>query len=421
MRYRLACLNSGGDCAGLNTVNMETAKRTDVTYGDQAIFMGLREGQRAFAEYAKGNHDFIVYYGGNGIIGNGMHVFNNRDFIRRASSTNLGTQSSSSMKIYLKELAQEQNITYNEALKNYDALVIDGMGKMNLDGLFVTGGNGSMKNFQNLTRACARPPMIVGISKTIDNDNPGTDESVGFLSAVEEFVQDIFKCQNHAYSHKRCIVHKGFGRDTGHLSLYAGMAGGADIIIVPEYQWDIKEIIAKVKAKVAFKGYATMVVAEGATSKNADIEKFESATEYIVHRMNEQGIETRSQDTRYALRGCKPTASEILLASELSEESFKVMKAYLAASRKEQDAFPKLVMVGKTRNGRVTVYDLNKLQSGTKFVEDDDKMLNCALTKEVYVGTRDNNGNLIRNPACPQYKVNPAAIISPSEFFSRGR
>ncbi|MCL2017440.1 MAG: 6-phosphofructokinase [Alphaproteobacteria bacterium] len=417
MKYRIGYLNSGGDCAGLNTVNTELALKIATTYGEKAVAMGLINGQQSFAEYANGNKNVIAFSDRNGIKSGALGILTKFDFLFDARSTFLGTQSTSSLIKYLENLTRGKNIPYEQSLKSYDQDVVNGIEKMNLHGLFATGGNGSMKNLHNLMKSCKRSPLLVGISKTIDNDNPGSEESIGFLSGITHFAQNIRGCLSHANSHRRGVILQGFGRDTGHFSLYAGMGGGADIIILPEYKWDIKEIIATAQERTKAKGYVIMVVAEGAGT-NMDIGKFESATKYIAHHVRNSGIEIRTQDQSYASRGVSPTVVEILLATELSQTAFNVMVKYLAASKKEQAAFPKSVMVGKA-NGRATVYDLAKLGSGTRFVEDDDKMLGCALANDVYIGTRDDNGNLIRNKACPPYVISPQAIISVKDFFSK--
>src|SRR5207342_555274 len=135
---------------------------------------------------------------------------------------------------------------------------------MGLDGLIVVGGNGS------LTVACRLHDLlelpIVGVPKTIDNDILGTDVTFGFHTAVQIATDAIDRLHTTAESHDRVMVVEVMGRHAGWIATYAGMAGGADAILVPETPFDIDELCGRLTRRHALgANYSIVVVAEGAT------------------------------------------------------------------------------------------------------------------------------------------------------------
>lgn len=134
----------------------------------------------------------------------------------------------------------------------------------NLDGLIYIGGDGSICILQHLLSRYAQDLRIVAIPKTIDNDIAITDFSIGFKTAVKTIVDSIECVRCTVESHERVAVIEVMGRDSGYLAMYAGVAAGADIILVPEFDYDMESIVQKIKMCYCDeqKRYCVIVVAE---------------------------------------------------------------------------------------------------------------------------------------------------------------
>lgn len=142
----------------------------------------------------------------------------------------------------------------HEALERLEAL--------GLDALIVAGGDGTMSIAHRLVQMGAR---IVGVPKTIDNDLGDTDVTFGFDTAVTTVAEALEKLQTTAESHHRAMVLEVMGRNTGWIALYAGIAGGADAILIPEIPFDIEVVVGKIRAlQASGRRYSLIVVAEGA-------------------------------------------------------------------------------------------------------------------------------------------------------------
>ena len=124
--------------------------------------------------------------------------------------------------------------------------IIEGYHQMKLDGLIIIGGDGSMQILKKL--AIQGDMKIVAIPKTIDNDVGATESSIGFHTAVHVATQALDNLQSTAASHRRSMILEVMGRDAGHIALNAGIAGGADIILIPEIKYSIDGIIKKLNS-----------------------------------------------------------------------------------------------------------------------------------------------------------------------------
>jgi len=132
-----------------------------------------------------------------------------------------------------------------------------------LDGLVVIGGDGSQKIALRLMREHGVP--VVGVPKTIDNDLSATDLTFGFMSAVQTASDALDRLHTTAESHDRVMILEVMGRDAGWIALHAGIAGGADCILVPEIPYDVRRVVQKVEKRRALRRFFTLiVVAEGA-------------------------------------------------------------------------------------------------------------------------------------------------------------
>lgn len=236
---RIAILTSGGDCQGLNSTIRAVGKTLYHHYGDDGIeIYGIIDGYRGliYGEYRKMKPDDF-----SGILTMG--------------GTILGT---SRQPFKLMRVIDENSVDKVAAMKkNYK--------KLDLDCLVVLGGNGTQKTANLLSEEGLN---VVSLPKTIDNDLWGTDKTFGFQSAVDIATNVIDCIHTTATSHGRVFIVEVMGHKVGWLTLYAGIAGGADIILLPEIPYDIDKVIKDIKARTEKgKNFSILAVAEGAISK----------------------------------------------------------------------------------------------------------------------------------------------------------
>ncbi|MCD7935709.1 MAG: 6-phosphofructokinase, partial [Tannerellaceae bacterium] len=183
--------------------------------------------------------------------------------------------------------------------------------KLGLDCLVCIGGNGTQRTAHMLSILGLN---VIGVPKTIDNDIWGTDITFGFDTAVNIATESIDRLHSTASSHRRVMVVEVMGHHAGWIALYAGMAGGADIILLPELGYDLQEINKAILER-AQKGkpYSIVVVAEGILTKNKT-----RPADYIARSIEEAtGIETRETVLGYTQRGGNPSPFDRNLATRL--------------------------------------------------------------------------------------------------------
>ena len=238
---RVAFLTSGGDCQALNATMRGVAKT--LYNGDPDIeIIGILDGYHGlmYGEYKKMSEaDFrgILTVGGT-ILGSSRQPFKN---MRKPDENGMDK---------VKAMVN----TYN---------------KLKLDCLVVLGGNGSQKSANMLREEGLN---VVGLPKTIDNDIWGTDMTFGFQTAVNIATDAIDRIHTTAYSHKRVFIVEVMGHKVGWLTLHAGIAGGADVILIPEIPYDIDKVLEAIKERTEKgKRFAVLAVAEGAISKEDSV------------------------------------------------------------------------------------------------------------------------------------------------------
>jgi len=184
----------------------------------------------------------------------------------------------------------------------------------NVDGLVVIGGDGSFRGALELSRETHA--LIVGVPATIDNDVYGTDETIGFDTAVNTAIAEIDKIRDTAISHERIFVVEVMGRKRGFLALAVGLTVGAEVILVPELPLNMEEVYKTVRENAAKgKRSGIIVAAEGV----GDTRKIASQIEQNT------GAEVRLSIVGYAQRGGSPTARSRLLASLFAEEAVQLI------------------------------------------------------------------------------------------------
>lgn len=235
---RIGILTSGGDCQALNATLRGVAKGLYHLYGNEVEIFGFLDGYKGliYEDYRKMSPvDFtgLLTVGGT-ILGSSRTPFK---LIRQPDENGL-------------DKVEAMKYTYR---------------RLRLDCLVVLGGNGSQKTANLLSEEGLN---VVGLPKTIDNDLWGTDTTFGFQSAIT-LATDVIDCiHTTASSHNRIFIVEIMGHKTGWLTLNAGMAGGADIILIPEIPYRIDSIVAKIKDRAAGRhGFTIIAVAEGAMSR----------------------------------------------------------------------------------------------------------------------------------------------------------
>jgi len=282
---RVGVLTGGGDCPGLNA-----AIKAIVIRGEQLglKIIGIKEGWKGMLE---GKHEEL---NGNRVA----EILTEGGTILESSRTN--------------------------PLKEKDGLkkLMDNFNKLKLEALIPIGGDGTLGVAQKLPKL----PMVA-IPKTIDNDLQGTDFCIGFWTAVEIATEAIERLRTTARSHHRIMILEVMGRDFGWVASYAGLAGGADFISIPEVVVDMDKICEAIQKK-AKKGkkFGVIVVSEGArlkgriTSKTGRFDAFDHPLlggigEEVAKIIQEKtGIDTRAANMGHILRGGSPYAFDRILA-----------------------------------------------------------------------------------------------------------
>jgi 6-phosphofructokinase 1 len=234
-RKRIGVLTSGGDCPGLNAV-LRSVVKSAVRRGMEVI--GFKDG---YVGLVYNRFQKLGAADVSGLIDKG--------------GTILGT--TNNFNPFEVEVDKDATPTVRDMTDRFrDTIAMHG-----LDGLIVIGGINSLSIAAELT---ARGLPVVGVPKTIDNDVPETGMSFGFMTAVDTVTQAIDRLHSTAESHHRVMVVEVVGSRTGWVAQHSGIAGGADIILIPEIPYNINAVARKVlERKNAGKGFSIIVVAEG--------------------------------------------------------------------------------------------------------------------------------------------------------------
>ncbi len=298
MKRRIGILTSGGDCPGLNACIRGVARASYELF--DAEIVGIADGYR-------------------GLIEGDYTVMKPEDFhgILTLGGTILGT---SRRPYRYMRVIEDDNVDKVENMKkNYK--------KMGLDCLVTLGGNGTHKTANLLSEEGLN---VIGLPKTIDNDTWGTDMTFGFPSAIDIATKAIDDIKTTASSHGRVFVIEIMGHKVGWIPLYAGVAGGADVILIPEIPYDFDNVVKAIEQREKHGGrFAIIVVAEGAiTKEEAALPKKEykarlaQRTDPSVAYSLARDIEARTgRETRVAIpghtqRGGAPDAEDRIFASQ---------------------------------------------------------------------------------------------------------
>lgn len=190
---------------------------------------------------------------------------------------------------------------------------IDILKKHNIDGLVVIGGDGSYRGAMSLTE---KGFPCVGVPGTIDNDIPGTEYTIGFDTALNTVMYSIDKIRDTATSHENSFIVEVMGRDAGDIAVWAGVAAGAETVVIPEVDFNVDRLIQRLtKSAMRGKKHSIMIVAEGVMSGH-DLAKL----------LKEKAqIETRVSVLGHMQRGGSPTARDRVLASQFGARAVELL------------------------------------------------------------------------------------------------
>ena len=290
---RIGVLTGGGDCPGLNAVIRAVVRKGIDGYGHAIV--GYRDGWRGPLENA---YEELTIESTRGILPRGGTIL-------RSSRTNpFGRDDGPSA-------------------------IADNMRTLNLEGLIAIGGEDTLGAAARLHSEHGLP--VLGVPKTIDNDLGGTDMTFGFDTAVQIATEAIDRLHTTAESHNRVMIVEVMGRHAGWIALHSGLAGGADVILIPERPFDIDEVVRLIRRRHSRGRYfSIVVVAEGATPAEGTLEVVSGSKDEFGHerlggigqqleREIEQrtGFEARATVLGHIQRGGTPTAFDRVLATRL--------------------------------------------------------------------------------------------------------
>ncbi|KNY28582.1 6-phosphofructokinase [Pseudobacteroides cellulosolvens] len=244
MIKKIGVLTGGGDCPGLNAVLRAVVKTAMGKYEWEVI--GFKDGYR-------------------GLVMNDYIKFNSRDVsgILDKGGTILG--SSNRDNPFNFRLEKDGKVEY----KDLSERVMDNVSMHEIDCMVLIGGDGTLTSARDFARKGLK---VVGVPKTIDNDLSATDTTFGFMTAVETATEAIDKLHSTAEAHHRVMILEVMGRYAGWIALESGIAGGADVILLPEIPYNINSIVDKIaERKQQGKLFSIIVVAEGAKPKDGDV------------------------------------------------------------------------------------------------------------------------------------------------------
>ncbi|MCI8604274.1 MAG: 6-phosphofructokinase [Ruminiclostridium sp.] len=350
-KRRIGILTSGGDCPGLNATIRGVAKACYNELGEDKVeIIGISDGF-------------------HGLIHNECREMKQSDFsgILTQGGTILGTRRTP---YKLMQVVEDDNIDKVAEMKQtYKS--------RKLDCLLTLGGNGTHKTANLLSEEGLN---VIGLPKTIDNDIWGTSVTFGFHTAVDIGTEVVDRIHTTANSHSRVMVIEIMGNKAGWLTLYTGVAGGADIILIPEIPYNINKVAKAVEERAkSGKSFSILAVAEGCMDvdeskmKKKDRMRVRSESGYNtatlriakdIERIT--GFETRTVVPGHMLRGGSPSAYDRVLATQ-----FGARAATLISEEKYGYSVAKIgIEIGENKLSDVTMK--------TKFVPPDDKVVVAA-------------------------------------------
>ncbi|WP_366657115.1 ATP-dependent 6-phosphofructokinase [Fodinicurvata sp. EGI_FJ10296] len=354
---RIGLLTSGGDCAGLNAVIRAVVNRAD-ELGWTVI--GIKEGTAGLLTRPL-RYEVLK-----------PEMFSGH--MMRQGGTVLGTTNKGNPFAYPMA---------DGSVKDRADEIIGGIRELGIDSVIGIGGDGS---FAILRKLFGRGNInFVGIPKTIDNDVGLTEYSVGFDTAVMVATEALDRLQPTAASHARVMVLEVMGRDAGHIALNAGIAGGADVILIPEIDYSVEGVAAKIeKVRSQGRNFALVVVSEAVKTLDGGVrqkeyhggeKRFGGIGDYLSEKIaTATGAETRVTVLGHVQRGSSPTWNDRMIAS-----AFGVHAVDLVAEGK----FDRMVA---WTNRQVVDVSIEEAIANYQAVSSDSALVRTARGLGIYIG-----------------------------------
>jgi phosphofructokinase-like protein len=307
---RIGILTGGGDAPGLNAVIRAAVKTAQGQYGCQVF--GVRDGFDGLLE-----DDGVFELSTEDVRG-----------ILPRGGTILGTANRGN------PFARKAFVDGKEAVVDVSDEVVSRLKALAWDALVVVGGDGTLRiSYELFQKGCP----VVGVPKTIDNDLQGTEVTFGFDTALNTAMDALDRLHTTAEAHHRVMVLELMGRDAGFITLHAGVAGGADVILIPEIPFDFEKVCEKIKGRAAVgRHFSIVAVSEGAHPIGGDQVFSRAGDEVFVARLGGIGqvvgrfisqaceMETRVTVLGHLQRGGTPTAFDRWLASRFGSAAVRL-------------------------------------------------------------------------------------------------
>jgi len=342
---KIAIMTAGGDCCGLNAA-IKTIVYEAHNRGIEVI--GILDGYKGFVEKKYKKLEL-------------RHV----NDIEKLGGTILGSSNKECPFYYLVD--EEKKI-----YKDLTDEGIQGLRELEVEGLIVIGGDGTLDSARVINE---RGMPTIGIPKTIDNDMVASNPTIGFDTSVNNNIECISKLKSTARSHNRIMVVEIMGRTSGYLTLYSGFASNADVILLPEKDYDFDKVCSKVKKAVASKRYAIVCISESAkeigkeetilkmVEDSFEQKRYGGVSEVLAKRIEEKtGIETRNLILGHMQRGGETLFTDIVRASLQADYALELLlnneSGYIVGT---EDFKLKKIKFPKIRVPRTLDFDNNEL------------------------------------------------------------
>lgn len=355
---RIGLMTGGGDCAGLNAAIRTVVQLAHHQYGWDVV--GIKNGYEGLIH---GEREPIGLSDVRGIF--------------RLGGTILGASNRTDPFHFVESATGEVVDASDQAFANVKSL--------GLDAIVVIGGDGTLSLSHRFSQKFGFP--MIGIPKTIDNDVHGTDYAIGFDTAVSVVSEAVDRLHTTAESHHRVMLIEVMGRTTGWISLYAGIAGGADIILIPERPYSIPAVLESIERRKRLGRHFTIAtVAEGILSPRGD--RVYRAPNGVQHSSKLGGIcnelqaelaEQTDQEIRtivlgHLQRGGGPTAFDRILATQLATHAMQCLSTQTFG-----------VVTGWSSDGLLHA-PMDEVARGPRLVPADHPLIDAALGLGIYIG-----------------------------------
>ncbi|HYD07652.1 MAG TPA: ATP-dependent 6-phosphofructokinase [Reyranella sp.] len=303
----IGILTSGGDCAGLNATIRAVTLRAHHGYGWKTIGIshgthGLLHRPVAAEPLDPARLDAVLARQGGTFLG----------------TTNRGNPFAFPMP--------------DGSKKDRSGEMVEGLRELHLDGLIGVGGDGSLEILRRLLGGTNLP--FIGIPKTIDNDVFNTERAIGYSTAIAIATEALDRLQPTGASHDRVMVLEVMGRDAGHIAIAAAIAGGADVVLIPEVRWTLANVVQRIAALRQAGHTSALVVVAEAAGRSDDSAAIDDAPghpgvgEWLARRLQKAtGSEARATVLGHVQRGAPPTAEDRLLAAAFGVKAVDLLAA----------------------------------------------------------------------------------------------